>query len=93
MKRDSSLAMHEATDLCRPGECPQGRCSTIGVRERNAVGAVKAIAAASLALHGEGQHRVSLDSVVATMRQTGADMQSKYKETSLGGLAGNFVEC
>ena len=71
----------------------EGRCSTIGVRERNAVGAVKAIAAASLALHGDGQHRVSLDSVVATMRQTGADMQSKYKETSLGGLAVNFIEC
>jgi len=59
----------------------------------NAVGAVKAIAAASLALHGDGRHRVSLDSIVATMRQTGADMQSKYKETSLGGLAVNFVEC
>jgi L-serine dehydratase len=59
----------------------------------NALGAVKAIAAASLALHGDGRHRVSLDSVVATMRQTGADMQSKYKETSLGGLAVNFVEC
>ncbi len=61
--------------------------------ERNAFGAVKAIAAASLALHGDGRHRVSLDSVIATMRQTGADMQSKYKETSLGGLAVNFVEC
>jgi L-serine dehydratase len=54
---------------------------------------VKAIAAASLALHGDGRHRVSLDSVVATMRQTGADMRSKHKETSLGGLAVNFVEC
>ncbi len=61
--------------------------------ERNAFGAVKAIAAASLALHGDGTHRVSLDSVIKTMRQTGADMQSKYKETSLGGLAVNFVEC
>jgi L-serine dehydratase len=61
--------------------------------ERNAFGAVKAIAAASLALHGDGRHLVSLDSVIATMRQTGADMQSKYKETSLGGLAVNFVEC
>ena len=59
----------------------------------NAFGAVKAIAAASLALHGDGRHRVSLDSIVATMRQTGADMQSKYKETNLGGLAVNFVEC
>jgi L-serine dehydratase len=61
--------------------------------ERNAFGAVKAIAAASLALHGDGTHKVSLDQVIATMRQTGADMQSKYKETSLGGLAVNFVEC
>ena len=61
--------------------------------ERNAFGAVKAIAAASLALHGDGTHRVSLDQVIATMRQTGADMQSKYKETSLGGLAVNFIEC
>ncbi len=61
--------------------------------ERNAFGAVKAIAAASLALHGDGRHRVSLDSVIATMRQTGAEVQTKYKETSLGGLAVNFVEC
>ena len=51
------------------------------------------IAAASLALHGDGSHKVSLDQVIATMRQTGADMQTKYKETSLGGLAVNFVEC
>jgi L-serine dehydratase len=61
--------------------------------ERNAFGGVKAIAAASLALHGDGTHKVSLDQVIATMRQTGADMQSKYKETSLGGLAVNFIEC
>jgi L-serine dehydratase len=59
----------------------------------NAFDAVKAIAAASLALHGDGTHRVSLDSLVATMRQTGPVMQSKQKETSLGGLAVNFVEC
>jgi L-serine dehydratase len=61
--------------------------------ERNAFGAVKAISAASLALHGDGKHYVSLDQVIATMRQTGADMQAKYKETSLGGLAVNYVEC
>ena len=61
--------------------------------ERNAFGAVKAVNAASLALHGDGAHKVSLDQVVATMRQTGADMQDKYKETSLGGLAVNWVEC
>ena len=69
---------------------PIGGLVQIPCIERNAFGAVKAIAAASLALHGDGTHRVSLDSVVATMRQTGADMQSKYKETSLGGLGGEF---
>jgi L-serine dehydratase len=61
--------------------------------ERNAFGAIKAITAASLALRGDGTHLVSLDQVIATMRQTGADMQAKYKETSLGGLAVNFIEC
>ncbi|MDE3176137.1 MAG: L-serine ammonia-lyase [Pseudomonadota bacterium] len=61
--------------------------------ERNAFGAVKAVNAASLALHGDGAHKVSFDQVVATMRQTGADMHDKYKETSLGGLAVNWVEC
>ena len=61
--------------------------------ERNAFGAVKAVNAASLALHGDGAHKVSLDQVVATMRQTGADMHDKYKETSQGGLAVNWVEC
>jgi L-serine dehydratase len=61
--------------------------------ERNAFGAVKAINAASLALRGDGTHMVSLDQVIRTMRETGADMQSKYKETSLGGLAVNFTEC
>ena len=64
---------------------PVGGLVQIPCIERNAFGAVKAIAAASLALHGDGRHLVSLDSVIATMRQTGADMQSKYKETSLGG--------
>jgi L-serine dehydratase len=72
---------------------PVGGLVQIPCIERNAFGAVKAIAAASLALHGDGSHKVSLDQVIATMRQTGADMQSKYKETSLGGLAVNFVEC
>ena len=61
--------------------------------ERNAVAAVKAINAARLALHGDGRHLVSLDQVVATMRQTGIDMSHKYKETSLGGLAVNVVQC
>lgn len=61
--------------------------------ERNAMGAVKAITAALLAMHGDGTHRVSLDQVIATMRQTGIDMKSIYKETSLGGLAVNVPEC
>jgi L-serine dehydratase len=72
---------------------PVGGLVQIPCIERNAFGAIKAINAASLALHGDGSHRVSLDQVIATMRQTGADMQSKYKETSRGGLAVNFAEC
>jgi len=72
---------------------PVGGLVQIPCIERNAFGAVKAINAASLALHGDGTHVVSLDKVIATMRQTGLDMQSKYKETSLGGLAVNLVEC
>jgi L-serine dehydratase len=61
--------------------------------ERNAMGAVKAVNAARLAMRGDGTHKVSLDQVIATMRQTGADMQTIYKETSLGGLAVNVPEC
>jgi len=61
--------------------------------ERNTMGAVKAINAARLAMYGDGQHKVSLDQVIATMRQTGADMSSTYKETSQGGLAVNVPEC
>ena len=61
--------------------------------ERNGLGPIKAVSAASLALRGDGTHLVTLDQVIATMRETGADMQSKYRETSLGGLAVNFVEC
>ncbi|HTW28591.1 MAG TPA: L-serine ammonia-lyase [Acetobacteraceae bacterium] len=72
---------------------PVGGLVQIPCIERNAFGAMKAITAASLAMRGDGTHRVSLDQVIATMRQTGADMQSKYKETSLGGLAVNFTEC
>ncbi|MBH0237433.1 L-serine ammonia-lyase [Methylobrevis albus] len=72
---------------------PIGGLVQIPCIERNAFGAVKAINAASLALHGDGTHVVSLDKVIATMRQTGLDMQSKYKETSQGGLAVNLVEC
>ena len=61
--------------------------------ERNAMGAVKAIDASRLAMLGDGTHRVSLDKVIETMRQTGRDMRDKYKETSQGGLAVNVVEC
>ena len=61
--------------------------------ERNAMGAIKAVNAARLALGGDGRHKVTLDEVIATMYQTGRDMQDRYKETSLGGLAVNVVYC
>lgn len=61
--------------------------------ERNAMGAVKAVNAARMAMIGDGQHHISLDKVIKTMKQTGEDMQTIYKETSLGGLAVNFIEC
>lgn len=61
--------------------------------ERNAMGSVKAINASRMALIGDGEHHISLDKVIRTMKQTGADMQSIYKETSLGGLAVNHIEC
>ncbi|CDZ78852.1 L-serine dehydratase TdcG [Legionella massiliensis] len=61
--------------------------------ERNAMGAVKAVNASRMALIGDGQHKISLDKVIKTMKKTGEDMQSKYKETSLGGLAVNHTEC
>ncbi len=72
---------------------PIGGLVQIPCIERNTMGAIKAINAAYLALHGDGTHIVSLDAVIETMRQTGHDMRSKYKETSLGGLAVNVVEC
>jgi len=72
---------------------PIGGLVQIPCIERNTMGAVKAINAAHLALNGDGSHLVSLDAVIETMRQTGNDMRSKYKETSLGGLAVNVVEC
>lgn len=61
--------------------------------ERNGMGAIKAVSAASLALHGDGAHIMPLDNCIETMRQTGMDMATKYKETSLGGLATNLPEC
>ena len=72
---------------------PVGGLVQIPCIERNAMGAVKAINAARMALLGDGNHKVSLDQVIKTMFETGKDMQTKYKETSLGGLAVNFVEC
>ena len=72
---------------------PVGGLVQIPCIERNAMGAVKAIDASRLAMLGDGSHVVSLDKVIETMRQTGADMRDKYKETSQGGLAVNVVEC
>ena len=72
---------------------PIGGLVQIPCIERNTMGAVKAINAARLALRGDGTHFVALDKVIETMRQTGRDMMDKYKETSLGGLAVNVVEC
>jgi L-serine dehydratase len=72
---------------------PIGGLVQIPCIERNAFGAVKAVNAASMSLKGDGTHKVSLDQVIAAMRQTGADMHHKYKETSQGGLAVAFVEC
>ena len=72
---------------------PVGGLVQIPCIERNAMGAVKAINAARLAMHGDGSHKVSLDQVIETMRQTGLDMSTIYKETSQGGLAVNVPEC
>ena len=72
---------------------PVGGLVQIPCIERNAMAAVKAINAARMALRSDGRHRVSLDRVIATMRQTGADMKRKYKETARGGLAVNVTEC
>ncbi|WP_213814829.1 L-serine ammonia-lyase [Glaciihabitans sp. dw_435] len=72
---------------------PIGGLVQIPCIERNAIGAAKAVNAAKMALWGDGTHRVSLDEVILTMAETGRDMSSKYKETSMGGLAVNVVEC
>ncbi len=72
---------------------PIGGLVQVPCIERNAMGAVKAINASRIALSGDGKHSVSLDKVIATMRATGADMLTKYKETAQGGLAVNVVEC
>ncbi|PWI33566.1 L-serine ammonia-lyase [Vibrio albus] len=72
---------------------PVGGLVQVPCIERNAIAAVKAINAANMALRGDGQHFISLDKVIRTMRETGLDMQDKYKETSRGGLAVNTIEC
>ncbi len=72
---------------------PVGGLVQIPCIERNAIASVKAINAARMALRGDGNHHVSLDKVIKTMRETGADMMTKYKETARGGLAVNIVEC
>lgn len=72
---------------------PVGGLVQIPCIERNAIASVKAINAARMAMHGDGSHFVSLDKVIKTMRETGADMMTKYKETARGGLAVNIVEC
>jgi L-serine dehydratase len=72
---------------------PIGGLVQIPCIERNGMGAVKAINAARMAMHETGDHKLSLDQIIATMYQTGLDMQSRYKETSLAGLALNIIEC
>jgi L-serine dehydratase len=72
---------------------PVGGLVQIPCIERNAIGAVKAITAARMAVRGDGEHKVSLDKAIKTMRETGADMKIKYKETARGGLAVNVIEC
>jgi len=72
---------------------PVGGLVQVPCIERNAMGAVKAINASRLALQGDGHHKVSLDKVIKTMRETGRDMKTKYKETARGGLAVNIIEC
>ncbi len=72
---------------------PVGGLVQVPCIERNAMAAVKAINASRMALRGDGSHFVSLDKVIRTMRETGHDMKSKYKETARGGLAVNLIEC
>ncbi len=72
---------------------PVGGLVQVPCIERNAIASVKAINATQMALRGDGEHFISLDKAIRTMRDTGADMQEKYKETSKGGLAVNAIEC
>jgi L-serine dehydratase len=72
---------------------PIGGLVQVPCIERNAMASVQALTASRMALRGDGQHFVPLDKVIKTMRDTGADMHAKYKETSRGGLAVNVIEC
>jgi len=72
---------------------PVGGLVQVPCIERNGFGAIKAVSAASLAMKGDGTHFIPLDHCIETMRQTGHDMNERYKETSKGGLAVNIVEC
>ncbi len=72
---------------------PVGGLVQIPCIERNGMAAVKAVTAAKMAMRGDGSHKVSLDKVIKTMKETGADMSVKYKETARGGLAVNIIEC
>jgi len=72
---------------------PVGGLVQIPCIERNGMASAKAVTAARMALRGDGRHHVSLDKAIKTMKQTGADMKVKYKETSRGGLAVNVIEC
>ena len=87
-KENASLSGAEAGCQGEVGGLVQIPCI-----ERNAIASVKAINAARTALHGDGTHHVRLDKVIKTMRETGADMMTKYKETPRGSLAVNIVEC
>lgn len=90
----AEIAMEHSLGLTRD---PIGGLVQVPCIERNAISAAKATNAARMAMRGDGTHRVSFDQVLETMRSTGADMMTKYKETSTGGLAinvpVNFVEC
>jgi L-serine dehydratase len=72
---------------------PAGGLVQVPCIERNALGAIKAVSSASLALRGDGTHFLPLDNCIETMRQTGQDMSTRYKETSTGGIAVNLPEC
>ena len=93
MSAAASLRVREGPSPDPPSPDPIRGLVQVPCIERNGLGAMKAVAAASLALRGDGSHVVPLDACIETMRQTGRDMSVKYKETSTGGLAVNLPEC